>query len=665
MLKKLFILFAIILISLLLLVILAGVMIDENRVKKWVSNYIEQEYDREFEITGELKLNLLSLQPSVTAKGIKLENAEWADKPNMATIGKVFFQFEFFPLILGNINILDVEIRDGRISLLEKQNKTNWDIFLPEEKKPPGYFSVEKIRNFRLNDFTVTYQSRVKKETHTLLAKNIQLQNFYSTKRKGSFQGKVDSIPIGFQLNQKPINAENVDKLLLLTGHIGTIELYFTGDISDDFNLIRGKSRVKGSGETLLQLAELAGLKIKNFRSYDSFATIDANLEKMLINVNQMDITYGQSQMTGTLKIDSNEKRTLVRGDLLFPVLSSPDFRSLTKKSVAELEEETTDIDVKAQEKQSEKKKLFDDDPLESFIPEKLELYLHMKVDKYVGGDWDKLIQGGKLNIAIKEKQLALHPIKVRMLGGGISLEGLIDQSKNNLTEADLRLNVNNFELKQISESLADLDNKLNIDDIIGGDFNAVVNLHANGGSPQDMASTLSGDLNFVVEDGYIGSLLVEALQIDVTEAFVSWLADNPKTEMNCLVGLFDIDSGRVETESLLINTDDSNVVGNGVVNLDKELIKYMLVARAKDFSLTGAPIKIVMEGDLLNPMLDIGGEDSLLEVAAEVLVTPIAEGFKNIFSENSESEELTGCKKFMDDIARIQKKADTVEKHQ
>ncbi|QBQ54022.1 AsmA family protein [Nitrosococcus wardiae] len=644
MLKKVLIILASIPAILLLVIIIAVLVIDEDTVKGWTSSYIEQQYGRDLKVAGDLELDLLSLQPSITVEGVKLENANWADRDWMADIGKVFVQFKLLPLILGNIKILDAEITDGQIFLVEQQAKANWDVFLEKEREP-GYFSVEQLENFKLNNVIVNYQDRVEDETHQLLAESIHLQEFFSPQRQGSFHGQLDSMPVSFQIEQKLVEAENVDRLLTLTGRIGTAEIYFTGDISDNFNWVKGRIRVKGPGESLTRIINLAGLNIKTLHSYDGFATVDANIERTTIDLTNINLKYGQSQMTGMIKANLNGDRTHIRGDLVFPVLVSADLKPY----------------IKAKEKEVEKEKLFDDDPIGSLIPGGLELYLHTKIEKFIGGDWARTIQGGEGHLAIKGERLALYPVRVRMLGGDLAIEGLIDQS-DKLTEANLKIKVDDFELNKISGALANLDNdnELNVDEVIGGNFDMVASLHFSGNSPQGMASSLTGDLNAVMEDGYMGSLLVEALQLDVTEAFASWLADNPKTEINCMVALFNINSGRMTTQAVVINTDDSNIIGSGVVNLDNESVDYTLVARAKDFSITGAPINMEIEGDLINPKLDIGGdEDSLLEVAADAVITPIVEGFKEIFGENDGSEKLTRCARFRDEIARIQRQAE------
>lgn len=663
MLKKIFVLLVSTFTVLLLAIVIAVVIIDEETIKGWVSGYIEQQYERNLEVTGDLKLDLLSLQPSLMAEGIKLENAKWAEEPIMADIGKVFVQFKLLPLILGNIKILDAEISDSEIYLVKQQTKSNWDVFAPEEKdEKPGYFALKQLENFQLNNVRVNYTDAVADETHTAIAKNFELEDFYSAKRKGFFRGQLDSIPVSFEIDQKSVEAEGVDRLLVLTGHVGAAEVFFTGDIADDFSAGKGRVRVKGPGESLTRIAGLAGLDTKPLHAYDLFATVDANIAQTKIALTEIDFQYGQSQVQGMVKAEQNGEKTLIRGDLNLPVLVNEDLESFLKKdAAAELKEEVTDMGPEAKEKEAEKKSLFDDKAIGPLIPAGLEVYLQTEVEKFIGNNWTRAIQGGEINLAIKEERLALHPVMLKMLNGVFAVEGLITQT-DELIEANLKLNTDDFELKRIFEDLANLDKKLDVNKIIGGNLDVVANLQFSGKSPQGMASSLTGDFNFAVEDGYIGSLLVEVLQFDVTETVAAWLADNPKTDINCMVGLFDINSGRVTTQSLVLNTDDSNIIGEGMVNLNEESVDYLLVARAKDFSITGAPIKMKVEGSLVNPKLDIGGEDSLLEVAADTIFTPIAEGFKEIFGEDDNINKLAGCARFRDELARIQRKADAVQ---
>jgi uncharacterized protein involved in outer membrane biogenesis len=115
----------------LLLIIVAAALLylsfaDLSPYRPQVEALVSSALGRDFRIMGELKLKALP-NPSVTAEGVTLANAEWGAPTPMVAIGRVSAEVGLWSLVSGPIRIRWLELRD--VAVLLEQNaagKANW-----------------------------------------------------------------------------------------------------------------------------------------------------------------------------------------------------------------------------------------------------------------------------------------------------------------------------------------------------------------------------------------------------------------------------------------------------------------------------------------------------------------------------------------------------------
>ena len=115
----------------LLLIIVAAALLylsfaDLSPYRPQVEALVSSALGRDFRIMGELKLKALP-NPSVTAEGVTLANAEWGAPTPMVAIGRVSAEVGLWSLVSGPIRIKWLELRD--VAVLLEQNaagKANW-----------------------------------------------------------------------------------------------------------------------------------------------------------------------------------------------------------------------------------------------------------------------------------------------------------------------------------------------------------------------------------------------------------------------------------------------------------------------------------------------------------------------------------------------------------
>jgi uncharacterized protein involved in outer membrane biogenesis len=91
----------------------------------------------------------------------------------------------------------------------------------------------------------------------------------------------------------------------------------------------------------------------------------------------------------------------------------------------------------------------------------------------------------------------------------------------------------------------------------------------------------------------------------------------------------FDVQDGMLNSKTLVLDTNDSLLVGRVAVDLKREKINARLDAKPKDNSILSARIPITLSGDLKSPSIGLDskkvGARGAAAVALGTLLTPFA----------------------------------------
>ena len=153
--------------------------------------------------------------------------------------------------------------------------------------------------------------------------------------------------------------------------------------------------------------------------------------------------------------------------------------------------------------------------------------------------------------------------------------------------------------------------------------------LQARGDSLAQMLGGGDGELKLFATGGNLTSLLVDLIGLDLGNGVLSLIGIPNRANLRCLVGDFGLDKGQLQTRTLLIDTDEANVIGSGHVDLASEKIDYRLQTEPKHFNIGSIATPIDITGTLANPsILPEPGRlaaRGAAAVALGVLATPLA----------------------------------------
>jgi uncharacterized protein involved in outer membrane biogenesis len=85
---------------------------------------------------------------------------------------------------------------------------------------------------------------------------------------------------------------------------------------------------------------------------------------------------------------------------------------------------------------------------------------------------------------------------------------------------------------------------------------------------------------------------------LDVGEAIVAAFTDRDDTvHIRCFIADFVVTEGRMQTQTLVLDTSDTKIDGEGFIDLGRQTLHLKLVPRAKDFSLFSAESPLYIKG--------------------------------------------------------------------
>ena len=117
------------------------------------------------------------------------------------------------------------------------------------------------------------------------------------------------------------------------------------------------------------------------------------------------------------------------------------------------------------------------------------------------------------------------------------------------------------------------------------GRANGRIDLQGEGNSVAAMLATADGDVQVGMGRGRFSNLLLELAGLDVAESLKFLLGKDKTVRLRCAYGEFTVEEGFVKTQSLVFDTSDTIMFGEGSADFDGEKLALELRPEPKDFS--------------------------------------------------------------------------------
>lgn len=634
-----------IIVSLLVLAVVLIVLFSEPLIKSFTEKKGSKTLDRELVIEGDFKIHWHWVYTEVHAEKIRLSNAKGYPESNMVSIETLDFTFKPLKLLIGRLEFGDIIINKPNV-VLDKKSATdaNWNfpIFSTANTATQVAAANDRhdfpiIQTLQLKAGHLIYRDAVKGMTLDVKLDTVSGQGGNDQSGNDEGNNKKDSDKkasakefkmsgVGTMQNQKftlSATGGSLDSLrdsskeypLSVKLEMGKTKVLVDGTFKDPVKLTGVNATLDISGHNMADLFYLTAIPLPPTPPYDLHGQLTKDGGTW--GYNNFKGKVGGSDLGGNLSYDTSKERGFLKANLVSNLLDSKDLGGFIGLSPSGENAAPEQKQAAAEKKASPK--LIPDVPLKLERLRATDLDVTLKAIKIIAPSLP--FQGMEVRFNLKDGLLKLDPLSVVLADGTIDGAIEIDANKD---VPPMKINVNLHKL-----SLGQFFANTRFEKTTQGFFGGKVNLAGAGVSLADVLATSNGELTIIMSGGKISQLLIEASDLDIAQAMPLFLGKDKSTTIRCGVADFGVEDGILTSKVVVLDTNDSLLVGNVGINMKRETINAKLDAKPKDSSIFSIQVPIVLSGQLKSPSIGLDakktGKRGVEAVLLGSLITPFA----------------------------------------
>jgi AsmA protein len=510
------------------------------------------------------------LHPRFRAEGVTFANAKWGKAEYLLKADAVEASIEVLPLLAGRVVIPEVHLEKADLSLEQNaEEKKNW--VLKEDPEPKQESRIH-IKLLTLDHARFAYIDATR---------DIDLETRLSTDATGvgfAVQGKYNGMPLKASGHGGPvlsIRDEDTPYPVKAQVKIGVTSTGLDGTLSGIVGFKKLDLRVeKLSGKSLDELYHIINVAFPATSPYTTSGRLVR--DGGMVRYEKFTAKIGESDLAGTLEVDTEAKRTRMTGDITAKLLNFVDLGPLV-----------------GTDKPGQKSGVLPDAPFDS--------------SRWDSVDADVKIRAGTINrpdqlplqhlntrIVMKDKVLSLDPLDFGIAGGKIAGTVRLDGRQEPI-KADLRMGVTDLKLGELFPTVEKA--KASV-----GDVSGMIELSGSGDSVAKMLGSANGKIGVFVDGGEVSKFLMNAVAIDLWGLARTRIEGDDNVEIRCAVADFGVENGVAKANALVFDTGLVNVGGEGTISLKDERMDLKLNPDPKDKSVASLNSPLYIRGTFSQP---------------------------------------------------------------
>jgi AsmA protein len=534
-----------------------------------ITRAVSKASDREL-VIGRLTPVWSWLHPRFRAEGVTFANAKWGKAEYLLKADAVEASIEVLPLLAGRVVIPEVHLEKADLSLEQNaEEKKNW--VLKEDPEPKQESRIH-IKLLTLDHARFAYIDATR---------DIDLETRLSTDATGvgfAVQGKYNGMPLKASGHGGPvlsIRDEDTPYPVKAQVKIGVTSTGLDGTLSGIVGFKKLDLRVeKLSGKSLDELYHIINVAFPATSPYTTSGRLVR--DGGMVRYEKFTAKIGESDLAGTLEVDTEAKRTRMTGDITAKLLNFVDLGPLV-----------------GTDKPGQKSGVLPDAPFDS--------------SRWDSVDADVKIRAGTINrpdqlplqhlntrIVMKDKVLSLDPLDFGIAGGKIAGTVRLDGRQEPI-KADLRMGVTDLKLGELFPTVEKA--KASV-----GDVSGMIELSGSGDSVAKMLGSANGKIGVFVDGGEVSKFLMNAVAIDLWGLARTRIEGDDNVEIRCAVADFGVENGVAKANALVFDTGLVNVGGEGTISLKDERMDLKLNPDPKDKSVASLNSPLYIRGTFSQP---------------------------------------------------------------
>ena len=564
--------------------------------------------------------DLLSSAPLIVADGITIGNpADFPDGSRFGSIDRLSVRLDALAALnsYGNDIVLPqitVEHPQGDLRVGSKGDP-NWDFSMPASSgKPP------RIGSLIITDGTIHVVDPKIKSDFTVAINTAPAakdgEAHIVARARGTYSGApITAEFIGGSLLslRDPARRYPVDFKLAN----GSTHIAVKGTVQDPLHLEGANLHLDLVGKDLAGLYQVLGIPLAPTPPYRLSGELDYADHK--IRFRNFTGTVGNSDLAGDFEVEPGRERPLITASLTSRRVVLADLAGFIGAAPGKSDDPNQSKQQKiAHARQEASPKLLPDTPISLPKIRAADFKVHYK-GRRIDSEATPL-DNLEAYLTIDDGKVALHPLSFGVGKGEISGDIALDAQRNRV-HAKAQIDFRRLDLHRIMESTKIFEGA----GVIGGR----AEIDGSGNSLAELLGHGNGNLKLFMNGGDMSALLVDLAGLDFGGSLKSALGLPNKTEIRCMVSDFDLTQGVLQTQALVFDTKEANIIGTGSLDLGQETVHYQLTQEPKHFSIGAFHAPIDIDGRLKSPSIKpdptVLGARTGAAVLLGVLLTPAA----------------------------------------
>lgn len=596
-------------VGVLLAALIAVPLIDWNDHRDWIAKQISKRTGRPFEIAGNLDIKL-DTSPRIRAEQVSFGNASWGSQPTMIRAEAIDFSLSVPKLLFGQLFFPHIALTRPTI-VLEKtaEGVANWELnpSKPSSDKKPPIIGVLTITAGKLTYIdradgtdivadldTKPPASDIEEPTLTVAASG------KFRKAKFELNGRMGAL-LALRDKAKPYP-------LNVHGRVGGSEASINGTITDVTRFAAMDLSLDLKGENLAKLHEIINVPFPPTPPY----TLSGKLARRgaVWQLRGLNGTIGDSDIVGDFAVDTAPERSKITATLTSKRLDFDDIAGFVGAPPQTGPGETAAPEHKrAAARLEQKPRLLPSKPYNLKALRKVDAQVDFTAKQVKAPSLP--IESIVTQFRLENGELRFTPLRLGLATGEVEV-----QLYMNAREDPMRV-VADMTARRVA--LGKLFPKIKITRDSRGRFGGRMYIETRGNSIADMAAAADGTLALAMNTGEVSNLLIEIAGLDALEALKFWLGGDKRIPIRCAVADFAIDDGQMQSRTLVFDTTDTKLTGDGKIDLRTEAMDLAIEAKPKDRSVFSARSPLYVRGTFKKP--EVGVEKGkLAQKIAQVL---------------------------------------------
>ena len=592
--------------ALLVLIAIASGMtyraIEWNDAQPYLHAVVKETTGRELRIEGDITFRLWP-SPVLTVGKASLSNAEWGSRPAMLEAGSLGFKIAAWPLLIGEVRLKNIILRDAKLFLEESSNGLdNWGFDNTWATGATDLEAVESITAIHLIDLQVEWQDTAGEDV------NLTFDEAHIVKRRTApgfdldarFQEKdmaIDltatfSTPFYDYLQGEGLRGRVVtrspDLDLELQGHFGRLPGFEKLDL-----------QVSATGRRWPILHVFTGLPSGITPPWEVTVKMSRKIGKF--ELRDLDLMVANNELTGDLNLDTAISPPRIEGQLQS---SSMDLTSLLK---------VTDKAVHAESKADTRTgKVLSNNPLEIAWISELNASIDLHIEKLVLMDTQYNDLTGKVEIT--DGMLRAEPFQAT-LASVTAVGNIVIDTKTSPPTLSTTVTAQQIDMGEITGYWSQPPFMS-----ARGDVQLVLS-----GTGESLAAVLASSTgHFRVVTGAGTAVVAQAEQATATLVLGAIARTLEKenadaVKMNCFATNIVFEEGVGDVQVLVLDTENTTIFGSGTIDLAKEQWNLKFNPKPHTTTLSAKAVPVMLGGSFSEPEIKVGKGELIRKLSAIV----------------------------------------------